>query len=246
MKFFYINKYNLKSFKQFQNNLKNSDDLSLTDFINKRNPLKIKGATAVIDIHGELGFNEIPLFEKLGGTDYKTVANEIDQINFEEIDTVIFTIRTPGGSVEGLSEIADKIRRIPCRTIAYCEGAFSAGVYIAVSCDAVISTESSEFGSIGTVCVIDNSDDDDLIFITNNDAEYKAMPRPLSDEHIAYLQEKCDYYANQFKEWIIENRGNDVDDKSFSGKTFNAKDAKDMNLIDEIINWTDKEEIFNK
>lgn len=67
-------------------------------------------------------------------------------------DKVIFYIKSPGGSVNGMFEVAEIIKSITVKTIAFSDTILCSAAYLmAASCDEIVVTPSTMIGSIGVI-----------------------------------------------------------------------------------------------
>lgn len=193
-------------------------------------------------VSGALGY-KVSYFDKacFGMTDYSDIKASIEDLQFQEVDGIIFHIDSPGGMVRGLADCADDIAAIEVPTIAIVDNlCASAAYYLAVATDHIYMTRDADIGCIGTILpVYDYSEYFKKIGINpepikNEGADYKDMfylPR-LTDKQRAYLQEEVDRLGTEFKNWIRNFR--DVPEEAMKGQCYLGAPAIDVNLADEV------------
>ena len=214
---------------------------------NTRNVV-IEDGIAVIPISGPIA-KKMNLFHAIsGGTSAEMLIKEIDKaVADEDIDGILLSIDSPGGTVDGTKEVADLI--FESRGIkpiwAFASGTMASGAYWIGSQVARVSAfDTTAIGSIGVVMShYDYSKADDKAgikrtFITAgkfkrivNDAE------PLSDEGRSYLQTMLNDYYDLFVQSVAQGRGvteqfvlSDMAD----GKMFIAAKAEGNKMVDAV------------
>ena len=109
---------------------------------------------AVIPIMGTIAHRMGSLEESSGGTSTAKINRAIDLAAADEsIGTIIYHYDTPGGTVVGLQETADRmfaLRESGKQQIAFVEGqCCSAGYWLAAQADSIVAVPHSHVGSIG-------------------------------------------------------------------------------------------------
>lgn len=111
--------------------------------------------TAVIPIQGFLAVG-LTKFEKMtGASDMTDISNAIDEaLANSAVKRIAFEVDSPGGTVVGTPELADKIASIPLPTMSYAKKLMASGAYYTGSqADQVIASASANVGSIGVIAV---------------------------------------------------------------------------------------------
>lgn len=111
--------------------------------------------TAVIQTTGVLGLG-LTKFEKLtGGVDMAEVGDVIDEMLANPaVKRIAFQINSPGGTVLGTPELADKVYNIPLPTMSYARELIASGAYYWGSqADQLLAAPSAYVGSIGVIMV---------------------------------------------------------------------------------------------
>lgn len=205
-------------------------------------PIEKNGNTAVIRMNGPI-IKYAGYLTRYGfsGTRDVQMAFEAAEAD-EDIKTIFFVLDTPGGSVDGLKELADVIANVKKPVIAQVDGMLaSAGYFIASQADKIFASEDNLIGSIGTRTVIyDMSkyyEENGIKAITVDTGKYKSIGVPgkeVTEEHIADVQRIVDGYQEFFINAIM--RGRRMDKKSVEavadGRVFFANEALSLGLID--------------
>ena len=204
------------------------------------------GNVAILPIKGIIGYNYPQIFRSFGICDIKQIHQWVDAVeNDAEINTVIFHIDSPGGSVVGLPEIAERVSKLSetKNTIAFTETQMcSAAYYIGSQCNRVVVTPSADVGSIGTyMCLYDYTKMLDEIgikaeLIKNGTLKaIGAMGVPLTDEQRAYLQQQVDLITAGFKTAVTSKRTK-VSDDTMQGQSFMGIEAINNGLATGLVN----------
>lgn len=210
--------------------------------------MQITDNIAELYIQGPIGYH-LGLLEKMSGAcDINTLMEEIDMANtYPDVNTLIFHINSPGGSVESVPEAADLIAEVAKnkRCIALVDNmACSAAYFLAAGCNEIIAVgKTSNIGSIGCYCYLMDSsmayqmEGVKPILIKSIDSPYKGegMPgMPVSDEMKSNLQNEVDYINGLFVDHVKKNRKG-INKEAFNGRCFMAAEALSLGLIDDII-----------
>jgi capsid assembly protease len=201
------------------------------------------GPDAIIPVHGVLvrHASDIPLSTCGCGLD--SVSTMIDLAMADaEVKTLIFDMRTPGGAVTGLLELAAKIGNITSKkTIAYTDSeCCSGGVWLASQCQYFYAAPSADVGSIGVWCAcLDISRQ-----MENEGANMQAISagkfkltgafwKPLTDEERAMLQADVDKIYVRFKDAVNARR--QIGAEYMEGQIFDGETAAEIGLVDGLI-----------
>lgn len=210
---------------------------------------QITGKVAVLPVLGVISQRMNMMSEISGGTSTELLGTEFDALaNDPAIGAIVLDVDSPGGSVNGLQELSDKIFRArkPERPIvAVANGmAASAAYYIASAADEVVVSPGSEVGSVGTLALhTETSGLDEKVGIKNtlitfgeNKGEGSSI-EPLSDGARADLQRRVDEYGRQFVADMARNRDvskSHVMDNFGQGRVFQGKDAIRRGMADRV------------
>jgi signal peptide peptidase SppA len=161
-------------------------------------------------------------------------------------------VDSPGGSISGTQELADKIynarKTKPIYAIADSMAA-SAALWIASAAGHFCCTPGGEVGSVGVYCIhVDESeankrDGMNVSVIAAGKYKMECGPfAPLTDEARAYLQGSVDATYGKFLKAVARHRGVSVADvkaKYGEGRLLNADDALKAGLIDSVRTFDD-------
>jgi signal peptide peptidase SppA len=209
---------------------------------------KVDGQIHVLPLQGVLTPKASVLSLLFGGTPLDYFGEAFDSaMNNDKVGAVVLDIDSPGGSVYGVHELADKIyyARGKKPIVAMVNGlGASAAYWIASAADEIVITPSGEAGSIGVIAV--HEDISGLLdkagvkvsFITAG--KYKAEgneTEPLTDEGITAIQGRVDDYYEMMTEDIGRNRGvsaTKVKADFGEGRVWGAQQAKRGGMVDKI------------
>lgn len=208
-------------------------------------PYQIVKGTAVIELVGVVDKYPSDMLEFFGGTSTLEVKNNLQiALNDPNISDIILYVDSPGGSVEGTSELAEAIAACSKPiTAVVSDKCFSAAYWIASQADKIICNAGGFVGSIGVYQTLY-----DLSELYANAGikvnvvkagEFKAVGvegTPITDDQIASEQKIIDAIYGQFVNTVAAGRGmNPADVKKLAtGEIYTAADALKMGLIDEI------------
>ena len=220
------------------------EDLNLEALFKQRDSYKVEDGIAYVHIFGPLIRNASD-FQKLQSlTDYGDLTNEITQaIEDPEVSLIALRIDSPGGESIGCIEVAKLIETSPKPILAMVEGiAASAAYKLASASTAIIASESSEIGSIGSIIIVTDTkqamNNMGVVkhIIANSQAVYKSTGQDfgsLTDLQKQHLQKKVEESAKRFQEYVLSNRP-EINQMVFEGAMYYSKDALELGLIDEI------------
>ncbi len=201
--------------------------------------MKVAGATAQIDVSGVLTKKPDFWAEFFGeaNTAYSDISAALAAANTDpSVKEIVLNIASPGGEVNGLSDVLSTIRNVreggkKMRVVA--SQACSAAYAIAAMAGNIeAESASSEFGSVGVV--VDYIKDSPFGSVTNTDSPNKR-PNLDTDEGRAVLRERLDAHFGLFVESVASGRGLTVEQvtEGFGhGAVFVAAEAKQRKMID--------------
>lgn len=175
------------------------------------------GGIMVIPIFGVLSHRMDAFEEASGGTSVEKLGARIQQaLASEDIGTIVLQVDSPGGSVYGIAELAQKIfeARGSKKIVAVADPLMASAAYwIASAADEVVVTPSGQVGSIGVISVhAEFSRLHEAAGITVEvirSGKYKAESNPyepLTDEAKAALQRTADDYYALFTGAVARHR----------------------------------------
>ena len=173
-----------------------------------------RDGVAILPVTGPL-FRYANIFTSISGaTSYELIAKDFrTALDNPQIKAIILDIDSPGGEVNGVSELSSMIyeARGIKPIIAYASGDAASGAYwIASAADEIVVSETSALGSIGVVGMYRANDDNDkAIEIVSSQSPHKLLD-VSSDEGRVRLQARIDSMADVFIQSIARHRNIDA------------------------------------
>ena len=195
--------------------------------------------TGVIPIAGVIGKGLSPIEKMTGAVDVNAIADAIDEFSANpQVTRIAFQVSSPGGTVTGVEELANKVRNISKPTMAYTDSeACSAAYWIASAADKVVASPSSTVGSIGVYMTIADMTEmakaQGIKMVVIKSGKFKGAGIPgtsLSEEQISNLQQGVDEIHADFKSAVLQTRKL-VKAEDMEGQVFSGKQAAQRNLI---------------
>lgn len=206
-----------------------------------RREFAMRGNVAEIHVLGTLARGLTSLEKTCGNTAYEDLHAEIDRAEAEAAEAIVFNFDSLGGHMQGLFEVAKRIRQSSIPSVAYSDGCCCSAAYLlAAACDTIIAAPSAEVGSIGVIISLDtpNANLDELtgitrVVITNREATLKTIGYvPLTDEHREHLEQRAQEKFEAFKGFVTVLR--DIPEDAMKGQSMDAAKAIFADLVDEI------------
>lgn len=161
---------------------------------------------------------------------------------------VALVVNSPGGSPVQSALIAQRIRLLAAEkelpVIAFCEDAAASGGYwLACAADEIIAADASVVGSIGVISAgfgfqeaIGKLGVERRVYSAGDSKSQLDPFLPENPDDIKRLRVLQDDIHDQFKEWVLERRGDKLAKKDhkklFSGEFWTGRKALDLGLID--------------
>jgi signal peptide peptidase SppA len=215
---------------------------------NEQRPYQVVNGVGLVEINGAIVKKANLFTEVSGGASTQLIGNMLDQAaNDPEVNSIILMVDSPGGTVDGTQQLANKVRAIrdSGKTInAWIDGCgCSAGYWIPSGANKIfIADSTTTVGSIGVVQThIDTSAADAMDGIKRTDitaGKYKRIASsnaPLSEEGQAEIQSQLDQIYSVFVEDVAANRGVSVEtvlNDMADGRVFIGQKAIDAGLVD--------------
>lgn len=212
---------------------------------------KAAGRVAVLPIRGVMAQRMNMLQDFSGGSSTEKIGKQYDAaIDDDSVGAVLLDVDTPGGSVYGVQELADKIREGATRKPVYAISnalCASAGYWVstAVGKGNFCMTPSGEVGSIGVLAYhVDYSKQNEIVGAAPTyiyAGKYKVegnSDEPLSDEAVVAIQKSVDEYYGSFVSGVA--KGREVKESAVrngfgQGRVLGAKAAAEEGMVDRII-----------
>lgn len=184
----------------------------------------------VVPLRGIIGKALGPLEKMAGAVDVNDVAADIDALMAQGVDKIAFDVNSPGGTVTGVEELANKVRRLGVPTMAYTDTTMASAAYwIGSAADRVVVSPSSDVGSIGVYSVYyDVSkayEAEGIVPHVYKAGKHKAIGiegAPITEEQDAYLQQQVEEIWADFKANVKQKRklvaAEDMEAQVYSGR----------------------------
>jgi signal peptide peptidase SppA len=202
---------------------------------------------AVIPVYGVISQRMNLLTAMSGGTTVEGLTRAFrGALADPEIGAIIFDVDSPGGSVEGITELAAELREArgqkPMVAVANPTMA-SAAYWLAAQLDEVVASPSAQVGSVGIIGHhLETSKADEMagktytVITAGDGKESSSSHVPLSDDGRAEMQQMADDFYSLFVGDVVAGRG--VDRKVVTGEwkaqVYTAKRAKTAGLVDRL------------
>lgn len=183
-----------------------------------------------------------------GGTSAESLGNSIrSAVRATDVSSIILDIDSPGGSVEGIPElaaiIAEANRIKPVVAVANHE-ANSAAYWLASQAGRIVASPSARLGSIGVITAHEDETGKNekagvqTTVVSAGKFKAEMSPfQPLTEEGRAHLQAMVDEFYGMFVQGVAEGRGVKVEDVTGGfgeGRVVTAKTALAAGMIDDI------------
>jgi signal peptide peptidase SppA len=202
-------------------------------------PYVTQGGTAVIPVQGFLALGLTKFEKQTGASDMGDIGEAIDEMLANPaVKRIAFEIDSPGGTVVGTPELADKIASIPLPTMSYARKLMASGAYYTGSqSDYVIASPSAIVGSIGVIAVDESYEEAfknmGIKVEVFRAGKYKAPNiggEGYTQEMRDMEQSTIEAMAEEFKQTVLRKRSMASRD-DMEGQVFTGRDAAAKNLI---------------
>jgi signal peptide peptidase SppA len=208
------------------------------------------GSVGVIPITGIIShrMNMMSSISGAGGTSIEKLTAQFRQaLGDTNCKAIVFDVDSPGGSVEGVMELASEIfaaRKQKPITAVVNSMACSAAYWLASAANEIVCTPSGQAGSIGVYMTHQDESEalakDGIKVTVIKAGKYKTEgnpSEPLSDEARAAFQSKVNDYYGMFVKAVAQNRGTSqaaVRDGYGQGRSVLAAGAVKEGLVDRV------------
>lgn len=208
--------------------------------------VEVRDGVAIIPVAGPL-FNKANLITRMSGaTSYEMLARDITlAMEDRSVRSVILNMDTPGGAMDGVSELADLVAgysgRKPITT--YVGGqACSAGLWLASATDRIVVADTARVGCMGAVASMRKETEEGVeeLVIVSSQTPRKARSPFDEDGEVATqaradIQAMVDRLAEVFIGAVAENRGMErVQVQATEGRVYVGSDAVAIGFADEV------------
>jgi protease-4 len=210
----------------------------------------VQNGVGVIPIAGVIGKNLSPLEKMMGAVDVNDLSAQVDLMAGDPaVEKIAFNVSSPGGTVTGVEELANKIRDLGKPTMAYTDSEMASAAYwLGSQADRVVSSSSATVGSVGVYMAIPDmsklyeASGVRMVVIKSSGSPLKGAGiegTSLSDEQVADLQASVDSIHEDFKAAVRAKRKM-VADSALRGQVFSGKQAAAQGLVTGLADSFDK------
>lgn len=197
------------------------------------------GSVAVLPVRGVIGAGLSDFDADTGGFDLDDLGEWLDEAEADAaVSAVFMDFDTPGGTVSGVAEAAERIRSFSKPVVAFVGASCcSAGYWLASAAHRVLATPSAQVGSIGVYIALP---DYSALYEANGirvdvikAGELKAAGVPgtaLSDAQREDLQNRVNAIHAEFKAAVSARRSLASAD-SMRGQSFSGREAAARGLV---------------
>ena len=204
------------------------------------------GVAALIPIYGVISQRMNLMSEISGGCSVQKLTSQFRAALADpSIKVIVFDVDSPGGSVEGIPELAEEIykSRGKKKTVAVVNAlCASAAYWLACSATEIVITQSGQVGSIGVFCAHEDRsaamEKAGIKVSLISAGKYKVEGNPyeaLSDEARSALQLRVDSFYDTFVKQVARGRGTSqaaVREGFGQGRLVVAGDAVKQKMVD--------------
>lgn len=209
-----------------------------------------KGAVAVLPLYGLIMHRASMMDDMSGpsGTSTQQFGAQLRQaLNDPSVQAIVIDIDSPGGSVDGVEELAQEIyagrkqKKITAVSDCLCA---SAAYYLGSQATEFVVSPSSLTGSIGVYMVHEEYSkylENQGVTVTPIASSPEKIEgneyQPLTDDARAHMQEMVDTFNGMFEKAVARGRGvsrDEVQKKFGRGRVFPAQQAVKLGLADSV------------
>ena len=193
----------------------------------------------VIPVVGVIGKSLSPLEKMMGAVDVNEISDAVDAFAANpDVQKIALQVSSPGGTVTGVEELANKVRSVGKPTLAYTDSEMASAAYwIASAADRVVSSPSATVGSIGVYIAIPDysaaAEMAGIKMVVIKSGKFKGAGiegTSLDEGQLANLQESVDTIHAEFKSAVNMKRKM-VKAEAMEGQTFSGKQAAAQGLV---------------
>ena len=194
----------------------------------------------VIPVYGVIGKGLTPIERLMGATDVDELSAAVDAFAMNpDVTRIALQVSSPGGTVTGVEELANKVRNLEKPTMAYTDTEMASAAYwVASAADRVISSKSAgAVGSIGVYLAIPDYSEAAAMagikMVVIKSGKFKGAGiegTSLDEGQMANLQASVDEIHSEFKAAVPMKRKM-VKAEAMEGQTFSGKQAAAQGLV---------------
>jgi capsid assembly protease len=198
----------------------------------------VRDGVAILPVSGPI-FRYANLFTEISGaTSIEVLATDFRRaLDDPTIQAIILEINSPGGEVDGTSELAQHVfnARGEKPVVAYASNlCCSAAFWLASGADEIVVADTASVGSIGVVGGVRLSKDKTVVEFVSSRAKNKR-PDPQTESGRTIIQSHIDALEDVFVETVAANRSLSVDSVVINeGGVYVGQQAVDAGLADRV------------
>ena len=175
----------------------------------------------------------------MGAVDVNDISLQVDTFaGSPDVEAIAFHVSSPGGTVTGVEELANKIAALDKPTMAYTDSEMcSAAYWLGSQADSVVAAPSSTVGSVGVYMAIPDfskaAEAAGIKMVVVKSGKFKGAGiegTSLTEDQIANLQESVDAIHADFKAAVLGKRKL-VKADAMEGQTFSGKQAAAQGMV---------------
>ena len=182
--------------------------------------LQVRDGVAIVSVIGPIFRYSSWILEICGGASYARISDAFNQsLADPRVKAIVLDINSPGGQVDGCSELAEMIFAARGRKpiVAYVGGSCcSAAYWLATACDEIVVSRSAMVGSIGVMIValdasvaMEQAGIKEIAIVSSQSPNKRADL--ATDDGKALVQQLVDDLADVFVSSVAQYRGIEVD-----------------------------------
>jgi signal peptide peptidase SppA len=193
----------------------------------------------IIPVVGVIGKGLSPLEKMMGAVDINDLSDQVDAMAADPaVEKIAFQVSSPGGTVTGVEELANKIRNLGKPTMAYTDSEMASAAYwISSASDKVTASPSSSVGSVGVYMAIPDYSEAakmaGIKMVVIKSGKFKGAGiegTSLDEGQMSNLQEGVDTIHAEFKE-AVDMKRKMVKAEAMEGQVFSGKQAAAQGLV---------------
>lgn len=214
-------------------------------------PQMTEDGIALIPVKGVLLGDCPEIYEAFGFANTAKILSWIQEAGANpSVKSILLCVNSPGGSTEGIAEIANAVRDIQAqsgkRISAFSSTTVgSAAYWIVAACYGLYGTASSQWGSVGAYRVVVNSKKRyelaGYAVEIFRSGKFKGMGEEgtdLSPEQSAFIQSLVDYNGEAFRAHVSTFRP--IDAENLEGQHWYAPEAAARGFLDDVLPGIDE------
>lgn len=207
--------------------------------------MRVQDGTAIIPVRGIIDRRESFFSRFFGDSSVDAIRRDVRRaVSDPSVARILLDVDSPGGSANGVAELADEIRAVDKPVIAYTDGLMASSAYwIAAAADTVIAGPSAAVGSIGVYALIGDFsamfEREGIKYTLVKAGEHKGAGHPatpVTDSELAVIQDEINDVYGLFVGAVGRFR-NLTHEQSVSvadGRVWIASRALEKGLVDRI------------